>query len=245
MCVSSGITFVSTLKHNHCRNIFPCDEHSCASLEEVSRELYNHNCCTDIISVLDSCVSSGKFLRELCSHTRCTNIIPVESSCDSAKEPLCKFFKCNDYSDIFPVRQSCDSAKSPFLWNPKVQFSHSKLCLNLNRELQQLGWTQWAPEPPTTYQIASENECSNPSISPHQITAWNYTKCSLKSSFHWKIWHTWPPPRCKTDTYFCPSHPYSITWNRKRFCTNSNASSPCVAPTIFCWHSQNHTQNKL
>ena len=114
MCVSSGITFVSTLKHNHCRNIFPCDEHSCASLEESSRELYNHNCCTDIISVLGSCVSSGKFLRELCSHTRCTNIIPVESSCDSTTEPLCKSFKHNDYSDIFPVRQSCDSAKSPF-----------------------------------------------------------------------------------------------------------------------------------
>ena len=113
---------VCLLRDNFCLNFktqplqvyFPCDEHSCASLEEVSRELYNHNCCTDIISVLDSCVSSVKLLRELGSHTRCTNIIPVESSCDSAKEPLCKFFKHNDYSDIFPVRQSCDSAKSPF-----------------------------------------------------------------------------------------------------------------------------------
>ena len=140
MCVSSGGAFVSTLKHNHCTYIFPCDEHSCASLEEVSRELYNHNCCTDIISVLDNCVSSGKLLRELCSHTRCTNIIPVENSCDSAKEPLCKFFKCNDYSDIFPVGQSCDSAKSPFFCEILKYNSHTqKLCLNLNRELQQPG----------------------------------------------------------------------------------------------------------
>ena len=106
-------SFLSQL-YNHCSYIFPCDEHSCASLEEVSREIYNHNCCTDIISVLGNCVSSGKLLRELCSHTRYTNIISVENSCDSAEEPLCKFFKCNDYSDIFPVRQSCDSAKSPF-----------------------------------------------------------------------------------------------------------------------------------
>ena len=90
--------------------------------------------------------------------------------------------------------------------------SHTqKLCLNLNRELQQLGWTEWAPEPPTTYQIASENECSNPSITPHQITAWNYTKCSLKSSVHWKIWHTWPPPdarqtRISAPRIHIPSH---------------------------------------
>ena len=140
MCVSSEITFVSTLKHNHYTYIFPCDEHSCASLEEVSREIYNHNCCTDIISVLGNCVSSGKPLRELCSHTRYTNIISVENSCDSAEEPLCKFFKCNDYSDIFPVGQSCDSAKSPFFCEILKYNSHTqKLCLNLNRELQQLG----------------------------------------------------------------------------------------------------------
>ena len=114
VCLLRG-SFCLNFKTQPLHVYFPCDEHSCASLEEVSSELYNHNCYTDIISVLNSCVSSGKLLRELCSHIRCTNIIPVENSCDSANEALCKFFKCNDYSDIFPVRQSCDSAKSPFL----------------------------------------------------------------------------------------------------------------------------------
>ena len=92
MCVSSGGAFVSTLKHNHCTYIFPCDEQSCASLEEFSREPYNHNCCTDIISVRDNCVSSGKLLRELCSHTRYTDIIPVENNHVTLQRNFCVNF---------------------------------------------------------------------------------------------------------------------------------------------------------
>ena len=139
MCVSSGVTFVSTLKHNHCRYIFPCDEHSCASLEEVSREIYNHNCCTDIICVLGNCVSSGKLSRELCSHIRCTNILPVENSCDSAKEPLCKFLSAMTTVISFLQDSHVILQRAFFCEILKYNSHTQKLCLNLNRELQQLG----------------------------------------------------------------------------------------------------------
>ena len=56
VCLLRG-AFVSTLKHNHCTYIFPCVKQSCASSEELSRELCNHNCCTDIIPVRDNCMS--------------------------------------------------------------------------------------------------------------------------------------------------------------------------------------------
>ena len=128
--------------HNHCIYILPCEKQSCASLEEVSRELYNHNYCTDIISVLDNCVSSGKLLRELCSHTRYTDIIPVENNHVTLQRNFC----VNLLSAITTVISFLWEivmwfCKEFFLWNPEVQFSHSKLCLNLNIELQQLGWT--------------------------------------------------------------------------------------------------------